>query len=106
LFLFFRIDDSHRPVPIKKIVVTYQCPASVSDFCFDLKLNYKLADIVEKYSNDKPTLIVNLVFFLFSSVFLVSVPIFGAMGSFLNKKIFFNLSFVQHENQHNKQHQY
>jgi ATP-dependent DNA helicase HFM1/MER3 len=58
----FRIDDIHRPVPIKKVVLTFPCPQKVSDFCFDLKLNYKLGDVINKYSNDKPTLIVNIFF--------------------------------------------
>lgn len=44
-----------RPVQLDKIVLGY--PAKKNDFVFDLSLNYKLHQVVSKYSMRKPTLV-------------------------------------------------
>lgn len=44
-----------RPVKLKKIVLGYQ--AGTSAFKFDITLNYKLQDVILRYSDGKPTLV-------------------------------------------------
>ena len=51
------IDESHRPVRLRKVVLGY--PDSSSDFKFDLSLNYRLSGVIHTYSDDKPTLVVS-----------------------------------------------
>ncbi len=52
----YSIDESHRPVQLRRIVLSY--PHSSTDFKFDLSLNYKLSGVVQCYSDNKPTLVV------------------------------------------------
>ncbi|CAD7089756.1 unnamed protein product [Hermetia illucens] len=52
---FYRISESLRPVKLQKHVIGFN--SSAQGFRFDMNLNYKLAAIVRRYSNDKPTLI-------------------------------------------------
>ncbi|XP_066935876.1 uncharacterized protein [Clytia hemisphaerica] len=53
----FSLGDDYRPVQLRKIVLGYPCSAKQSDFKFDLALNYKLSNIIQTYSENKPTLI-------------------------------------------------
>jgi ATP-dependent DNA helicase HFM1/MER3 len=57
----YKIDESCRPVQLKKIVLGYPCPDRMSDFIFDLRLNYRLHEVIQNYSNGKPTLIVTFL---------------------------------------------
>ncbi len=52
-----RIDESFRPIPIRKHVIGYHTSEKITDFLFDLRLSYKLADVIDAYSNGKPCLI-------------------------------------------------
>lgn len=52
------MDDSYRPVKLHKVVIGYTCSEGTSNFRFDLSLNYKLSSIIQKYSENKPTLVV------------------------------------------------
>ena len=63
--VFYKMNESYRPVELKKIVYGYPCPAGTLDFRFDLTLSYKLANIIQQHSNSKPTLIVSVHWFLF-----------------------------------------
>ena len=53
-----RLDDSLRPVRLRKVVLGYPTSEQTSEFRFDLTLNYKLAGIIQTYSDQKPTLVV------------------------------------------------
>ena len=54
---------------LRKIVFGYPCSEKQSDFKFDLTLNYKLSNIIQTYSENKPTLVVwSFYAFLFSFV--------------------------------------
>jgi len=55
-FLLHRIDDSNRPVKLHKVVLGY--PESASSFKFDMSLNYRLAGVIQSFSENKPTLVV------------------------------------------------
>ena len=55
MFLF-SIDDSNRPVKLHRVVLGY--PESTSSFKFDMTLNYRLAGVIQSYSDNKPTLVV------------------------------------------------
>ena len=57
------MDESLRPVHLRKVVLGYNCSENTSEFKFDITLNYKLASIIETYSNKKPTLVVSHVEF-------------------------------------------
>ena len=52
------MDDSYRPVKLRKIVLGFTKSSNFSDFGFDLSLNYKLSGIIQTYSDRKPTLVV------------------------------------------------
>jgi ATP-dependent DNA helicase HFM1/MER3 len=54
------MNESYRPVKLEKIVIGYYCSQKTSDYLFDLNLSYKLSDVIQKYSDSKPTLIVIL----------------------------------------------
>ena len=45
----------HRPVKLQKMVLGYNC--KTNPFLFDRYLNFKLVDLIDKYSEKKPTLI-------------------------------------------------
>lgn len=70
------MDESHRPVKLRKVVLGFPCNPNQTEFKFDLSLNYKMANIIQTYSDQKPALVVcretgvNCVFF-FGSVFVV-----------------------------------
>ena len=59
------MDESYRPVKLEKIVIGYYCSQKTSDYLFDLNLSYKLNDVIQKYSDSKPTLIVIFIYFIF-----------------------------------------
>ena len=59
----YKLDESFRPVKLKKIVLSYNCGPSMKDFNFDLTLNYKISNVIDSYSDKKPALIVSLYFF-------------------------------------------
>lgn len=52
----FRIDESHRPVRLRRVVLGY--PSSSSDFKFNLSLNYRIGAVIHTYSDQKPSLVV------------------------------------------------
>lgn len=51
------IDESHRPVRLRRVVLGY--PNANSEFKFDLSLNYRLSSVIQCYSDQKPTLVVS-----------------------------------------------
>lgn len=53
----YSMDDSHRPVKLRKVVLGFPKGNNFSDFRFDLSLNYKLSGIIQTYSDRKPTLV-------------------------------------------------
>ncbi|XP_057297127.1 probable ATP-dependent DNA helicase HFM1 [Hydractinia symbiolongicarpus] len=55
--LSFSLGDEYRPVALRKIVLGYPYTEKQSDFKFDLALNYKLSNIIQTYSENKPTLV-------------------------------------------------
>ena len=55
------MDDSHRPVKLRKVVLGFPKGKNYSDFQFDLSLNYKLSGIIQTYSDRKPTLVVRKI---------------------------------------------
>ncbi|KAL1392900.1 hypothetical protein pipiens_012134 [Culex pipiens pipiens] len=54
---FYNIAESRRPIKIDKYVQGYYCDTNTSSYRFDLNLNYKLFDIIVKYSGNRPTLV-------------------------------------------------
>ena len=63
------IDESHRPVRLRRVVLGYHDASS--DFKFDLSLNYRLSGVIHCYSDQKPTLVVRpLVTHLYTFVLL------------------------------------
>lgn len=57
--LEYKIDESHRPVRLRRVVLGY--PDASSEFKFDLSLNYRLGGVILLYSDQKPTLVVSEV---------------------------------------------
>ncbi|XP_030630596.1 probable ATP-dependent DNA helicase HFM1 [Chanos chanos] len=51
------MDESHRPVKLRKVVLGFPCGSHQTEFKFDLSLNYKMANIIQTYSDQKPTLV-------------------------------------------------
>ncbi|XP_056091550.1 probable ATP-dependent DNA helicase HFM1 [Rhinichthys klamathensis goyatoka] len=51
------MDESHRPVKLRKVVLGFPCGSNQNEFKFDLSLNYKMANIIQTYSDKKPTLV-------------------------------------------------
>lgn len=58
-----KIDEDQRPVKLRKIVLGFPCSENQTEFKFDLTLNYKIASIIQTYSEQKPTLVVQQLFF-------------------------------------------
>ena len=58
IFVTYSLGDEYRPVTLRRVVIGYPCSEKQSDFKFDLALNYKLSNIIQTYSENKPTLIV------------------------------------------------
>ncbi|XP_072920021.1 probable ATP-dependent DNA helicase HFM1 [Hemitrygon akajei] len=52
-----KIDESHRPVKLRKVVLGFPCSNNQTEFKFDLSLNYKVASVIQTYSEQKPTLV-------------------------------------------------
>ncbi|XP_054547695.1 probable ATP-dependent DNA helicase HFM1 isoform X2 [Talpa occidentalis] len=52
-----KMDESHRPVKLRKVVLGFPCSSNHTEFKFDLTLNYKIASIIQTYSDQKPTLV-------------------------------------------------
>ncbi|TSQ69527.1 putative ATP-dependent DNA helicase HFM1 [Bagarius yarrelli] len=53
-----KMDESHRPVKLRKVVLGFPCGKNQNEFKFDLSLNYKMASVIQTYSDQKPTLVV------------------------------------------------
>ena len=51
------IDESHRPVRLRRVVLSY--PNASTEFKFDLSLNYRVSSVIQCYSEQKPTLVVS-----------------------------------------------
>ncbi|XP_056599610.1 probable ATP-dependent DNA helicase HFM1 isoform X2 [Triplophysa dalaica] len=51
------MDESHRPVKLRKVVLGFPCGNKQNEFKFDLSLNYKMANIIQTYSDQKPSLV-------------------------------------------------
>lgn len=43
---------------LRKVVLGFPCGPNQTEFKFDLSLNYKIANIVQTYSEQKPALVV------------------------------------------------
>ncbi|KAM4552713.1 putative ATP-dependent DNA helicase HFM1 [Odontesthes bonariensis] len=54
---FLNVDESHRPVKLRKVVLGFPCSPNQTEFKFDLSLNYKMANIIQTYSDQKPALV-------------------------------------------------
>ncbi|XP_048353797.1 probable ATP-dependent DNA helicase HFM1 [Sphaerodactylus townsendi] len=52
-----KIDERHRPVKLRKIVLGFPCSSNQTEFKFDLTLNYKVASVIQTYSEQKPALV-------------------------------------------------
>ncbi|XP_071346356.1 probable ATP-dependent DNA helicase HFM1 isoform X2 [Trachinotus anak] len=51
------MDESYRPVKLRKVVLGFPCNPNQTEFKFDLSLNYKMANIIQTYSDQKPALV-------------------------------------------------
>ncbi len=56
----YSIDESHRPVRLRRVVLGY--PDASTEFKFDLALNYRVGSVIQIYSDQKPTLVVSYVY--------------------------------------------
>uniref|UniRef100_G1KUQ1 Probable ATP-dependent DNA helicase HFM1 n=1 Tax=Anolis carolinensis TaxID=28377 RepID=G1KUQ1_ANOCA len=52
-----KIDERYRPVKLRKVVLGFPCSSNQTEFKFDLTLNYKVASVIQAYSEQKPTLV-------------------------------------------------
>ncbi|XP_052055209.1 probable ATP-dependent DNA helicase HFM1 [Apodemus sylvaticus] len=52
-----KMDESHRPVKLEKVVLGFPCSSNQTEFKFDLALNYKVYSVIRTYSDQKPTLV-------------------------------------------------
>ncbi|XP_068547075.1 probable ATP-dependent DNA helicase HFM1 isoform X6 [Anas acuta] len=52
-----KIDEDQRPVKLRKIVLGFPCSDNQTEFKFDLTLNYKIASVIQTYSEQKPALV-------------------------------------------------
>ncbi|XP_037010317.2 probable ATP-dependent DNA helicase HFM1 [Artibeus jamaicensis] len=52
-----KMDERHRPVKLRKVVLGFPCCSNQTEFKFDLALNYKIANVIQTYSDQKPTLV-------------------------------------------------
>ena len=55
--LQYKMNETLRPVKLDKFVYGYFQPQTQTDYLFEKTLSYKVADIIDKHSNSKPTLI-------------------------------------------------
>ncbi|XP_056149816.1 probable ATP-dependent DNA helicase HFM1 [Lampris incognitus] len=51
------MDESYRPVTLRKVVLGFPHSPNQTEFKFDLSLNYKMANIIQTYSDQRPTLV-------------------------------------------------
>lgn len=61
---YLDMDESHRPVKLRKVVLGFPCSQNQTEFKFDLSLNYKMANIIQTYSDQKPTLVVRVEIYM------------------------------------------
>ncbi|XP_014794444.1 PREDICTED: probable ATP-dependent DNA helicase HFM1 [Calidris pugnax] len=52
-----KIEEDQRPVKLRKIVLGFPCSDNQTEFKFDLTLNYKIAGVIQTYSEQKPALV-------------------------------------------------
>ncbi|XP_042322051.1 probable ATP-dependent DNA helicase HFM1 isoform X2 [Sceloporus undulatus] len=52
-----KIDERYRPVKLHKVVLGFPCSSNQTEFKFDLTLNYKVASVIQTYSEQRPTLV-------------------------------------------------
>ncbi|KFP29804.1 putative ATP-dependent DNA helicase HFM1, partial [Colius striatus] len=52
-----KINEDQRPVKLRKVVLGFPCSDSQTEFKFDLTLNYKIANVIQTYSEQKPALV-------------------------------------------------
>ncbi|XP_071524400.1 uncharacterized protein [Panulirus ornatus] len=52
-----RLEESLRPVSLRRVVLGYDCRESWTEFRFDISLTYRLPSVIATYSNNKPTLV-------------------------------------------------
>ncbi|GCB70464.1 hypothetical protein scyTo_0001292 [Scyliorhinus torazame] len=52
-----KIDESYRPVKLRKVVIGFPCSSTQTEFKFDLSLNYRTASVIQTYSEQKPALV-------------------------------------------------
>ncbi|XP_035691410.1 LOW QUALITY PROTEIN: probable ATP-dependent DNA helicase HFM1 [Branchiostoma floridae] len=55
--IYHKMDESYRPVKLRKVILGYPCSSGSSEFRFDLSLNYKIPGVIQTYSDQKPTLV-------------------------------------------------
>ena len=62
---FLQVSDSHlkvfgeeyRPVQIERIVLGFQCGKNSNEYMFEKYLDYRVAELIERYSEGKPVLV-------------------------------------------------
>ncbi|KAJ3595533.1 hypothetical protein NHX12_004836 [Muraenolepis orangiensis] len=54
---YLDMDESYRPVKLRKVILGFPCSSNQNYFKFDLSLNYKMANIIQTYSDQKPALV-------------------------------------------------
>ncbi|XP_067331830.1 probable ATP-dependent DNA helicase HFM1 isoform X2 [Channa argus] len=54
---YLDMDESHRPVKLRKVVLGFPYSPNQTEFKFDLSLSYKMANIIQTYSEQKPALV-------------------------------------------------
>lgn len=90
-----KIDEDQRPVKLRKIVLGFPCSNNQTEFKFDLTLNYKIASIIQTYSEQKPALVVQQLFInLILNCFLLK--------SVDSKTYFLIYSFVPQEKEYSR----
>ncbi|KAK2822171.1 hypothetical protein Q5P01_022236 [Channa striata] len=55
--IYLDMDESHRPVKLRKVVLGFPYTPNQTEFKFDLSLSYKMANIIQTYSDQKPALV-------------------------------------------------
>lgn len=80
---------------LRKIVLGFPCSDNQTEFKFDLTLNYKIASVIQTYSEQKPALVVQQLFIshIQNGFFLESV---------IAKKYFLIYSFVPQEKEYSR----
>ncbi|XP_078075341.1 putative ATP-dependent DNA helicase HFM1 [Mustelus asterias] len=52
-----KIDENYRPVKLRKVVLGFPCSNTQTEFKFDLSLHYRMASVIQTYSEQKPALV-------------------------------------------------